>query len=331
MSAPLTDSINALTMYINEITENNDSNLSDAVRSLADGYGGYSLDDIANGVEPSGDIIINSEKIISHCFFVNKNIRNVYSEQTKYVEGSAFQNCSSLKSVSFKGVLTIGSDAFRTGSLTKVDLPSATNIGWSVFEGDVSLSEVNIPSAVSLGSFAFKFCTSLRMMYLPSVKNIGSNCFEGCNSLTDIYLSDSESSYSGAPWGAPSTCTIHYNTIFNEDGKPILDEIAITWDSASNNKYIGENGVIGNSSNFHYSNLLSVDIGDYTYNFTTNDSNGRKTRIHGYDNSGQWVRQLTFADTSQGDYAMRFSITDDIKYVRISNTTFVISESLVKQ
>ena len=225
MSAPLTDSINALTMYINEITENNDSNLSDAVRSLADGYnnGGYLIDDLANGIEPSGDVIINSEKIISHCFYVNKNIRSVYSEQTKYVEGAAFQNCSSLESINLKGVLTIGSDAFRTISLKNVNLPSVTNIGWSVFEGDVSLSEVNIPNAVSLGSFAFKSCTSLQTICLPSVKNIGSNCFAGCNSLTDIYLSDNESSYSGAPWGAPSTCIIHYNTIFDEDGKPIVE------------------------------------------------------------------------------------------------------------
>ena len=40
MATPLTDAINALTAYANGITGKSDANLPDAVRSLADGYGG---------------------------------------------------------------------------------------------------------------------------------------------------------------------------------------------------------------------------------------------------------------------------------------------------
>ena len=40
MSQPLTDAINALTTYVNEITGKSDTTLSDAVESLVDGYGG---------------------------------------------------------------------------------------------------------------------------------------------------------------------------------------------------------------------------------------------------------------------------------------------------
>lgn len=40
MSTPLTDSINALTAYANEVTGQFDTNLSDAVHTLASGYGG---------------------------------------------------------------------------------------------------------------------------------------------------------------------------------------------------------------------------------------------------------------------------------------------------
>lgn len=39
MSTPLTDSINALTTYANEVTGQSDTNLSDAVHTLASGYG----------------------------------------------------------------------------------------------------------------------------------------------------------------------------------------------------------------------------------------------------------------------------------------------------
>jgi len=40
MSTPLTDSINALTTYANEVTGGSDTTLSDAVHTLASGYGG---------------------------------------------------------------------------------------------------------------------------------------------------------------------------------------------------------------------------------------------------------------------------------------------------
>ena len=42
MATPLTDAITALTTYANGITGKSDANLPDAVRSLADGYGGGS-------------------------------------------------------------------------------------------------------------------------------------------------------------------------------------------------------------------------------------------------------------------------------------------------
>lgn len=44
MSTPLTDAINALTTYANGITGKSDANLPDAVRSLADGFGGGGLE-----------------------------------------------------------------------------------------------------------------------------------------------------------------------------------------------------------------------------------------------------------------------------------------------
>ena len=40
MATPLTDSINALTTYANEVTRASDTTLSDAVHTLASGYGG---------------------------------------------------------------------------------------------------------------------------------------------------------------------------------------------------------------------------------------------------------------------------------------------------
>ena len=49
MSTPLTDSINALTTYANEVTGASDTNLSDAVHTLASGYGGGGSGSVKTG------------------------------------------------------------------------------------------------------------------------------------------------------------------------------------------------------------------------------------------------------------------------------------------
>lgn len=54
MSTPLTDSINALTTYANEVTGTSDTNLSDAVHTLASGYGGGSATLITKTITANG-------------------------------------------------------------------------------------------------------------------------------------------------------------------------------------------------------------------------------------------------------------------------------------
>ena len=54
MSTPLTDSINALTTYANEVTGASDTTLSDAVHTLASGYGGGSATLIAKTITENG-------------------------------------------------------------------------------------------------------------------------------------------------------------------------------------------------------------------------------------------------------------------------------------
>lgn len=53
MAQPLTDAINALTRYANETTGQSDQTLSDAVRTLCDGYGGGDIGGLANMVDVS--------------------------------------------------------------------------------------------------------------------------------------------------------------------------------------------------------------------------------------------------------------------------------------
>jgi hypothetical protein len=63
MSTPLTDSINALTTYANEVTGASDTTLSDAVHTLASGYGGGSAKVVLGTYTPTEDVGVSTVQI----------------------------------------------------------------------------------------------------------------------------------------------------------------------------------------------------------------------------------------------------------------------------
>ena len=127
----------------------------------------------------------------------------------------AFQNCSSLTSVTIpSSVTSIGDYAFRyCSSLTSVTIPEGvTSIGSSAFSGCRGLTSVTIPSSVtSIGSYAFSGAapTTLTTAWLPDgmstnnlktliipegVTSIKSSAFSGCSSLTSVTIPSSVTS-----------------------------------------------------------------------------------------------------------------------------------------
>lgn len=63
MATPLTDGINALTAYANEVTGASDTNLSDAVETLVAGYGGESSANYLNYATRIGGLFLNANNL----------------------------------------------------------------------------------------------------------------------------------------------------------------------------------------------------------------------------------------------------------------------------
>ena len=127
-------------------------------------------------------------------------------EGTRWIGIQAFEDCSSLTSVTIpNSVTSIGGWAFYgCSSLTSVTIPNnVTSIGDYAFYGCSSLTSITIPNSVtSIGEATFWGCSNLTSVTIPnSVTSMGSSAFCNCYSLTSVTIPNSVTSIGrGAFW-----------------------------------------------------------------------------------------------------------------------------------
>jgi BspA type Leucine rich repeat region (6 copies) len=116
------------------------------------------------------------------------------------IGNSAFQDCTSLSSVTFSnGITSIGDAAFwNCTRLSELIIPSSiTNMGNAAFETCSGLTNVVISDGVtSIGSFAFFQCANLTRVMIPdSVITIGALPFSECTNLVAISVDAANPDY----------------------------------------------------------------------------------------------------------------------------------------
>lgn len=183
-------------------------NLSDGALDLLTGLiqGDATSINIPNTVSSIGDYV-----------FYRSNLSYVsIPSSVRSIGNYAFSHSQTLQIVVLHdGLLSIGDSAFNyCDDLGGIIIPATVQtIGENAFENCTSMSSATIrDGVVSIGAYAFRYCQGLTLMKIPtSVTTIGNNAFTGCENLTNIYINKPEDSISGAPWGAPETCEIHWN------------------------------------------------------------------------------------------------------------------------
>ena len=181
---------------------------------------------------------------------------------------SAFENCTSLTSVTIPDSVTIiGRYAFENcTSLTSVTIPNdVTSIGYGVFQGCTSLTSVTIPNSVtSIDSSAFSSCTSLIGITIPnSVTSIGYGVFQDCTSLSSVTIPNSVTSIGDSAFYN----TAYYNDESNWDnGVLYISDCLIdtNYNFDSTTDYVIKDGtrIIADSAFSNCDNLISVTIPD---------------------------------------------------------------------
>ena len=147
-----------------------------------------------------GDNCFNSSSISSISFLNEVNGPNIGE--------SAFENCLSLKSISFNTSLEIGIDAFE--GCVNIDRVNISCINdWcymrfgirysnplyyakSLYLNGIQMDEIIIPNDVKrIGSDTFINCDMSSIVLHDNIESIGSGAFEGCSNLTEVTLPSS--------------------------------------------------------------------------------------------------------------------------------------------
>lgn len=105
------------------------------------------------------------------------------------VNNDAFSGCDTLKSVTFKGTVTIKTDAFENCSkLQSVNFENVTKIGEQAFRYCQNLKEVVSDRLTYIGDYAFNYCRSLERVELSAIEFLGRCSFHECDELATIQL-----------------------------------------------------------------------------------------------------------------------------------------------
>lgn len=201
MTQPLTDAINALTRYANEVTGQSDTSLSDAVRTLCDGYGGsgFSVDEIAKN-DISGDIVLSlsGNDYIGNYAFYQTNITSFDAPNVKNGGDWFLAYCPNLKSVNLPKLwinsTTSGGNIVRNcANLETINMPYVRQ--GTIFDGCRKLKSYTNKMTLTnqgIGSYHFRNCESLEIIDYTFLNRFDSGyAWDGVAALKTIILRQS--------------------------------------------------------------------------------------------------------------------------------------------
>lgn len=210
-TTPLTDAINALTTYANEITGQSDTTLSDAVGSLVDGYGGGTNDYLTIFISRGqlGDWTFNNDTFDDYLFYNTKftslslpnlvtsikdgmfksatigtlNLPALKTCRNNYFEGLRIQ------SLSLPSLVTCGSDCFLNCSAEELSMPNFVNAtGQTAFKKMRNLINLVLPKCTTPGNYGIEGCTKLKKVDFTALSSIPQGLFNQSTALDDLIL-----------------------------------------------------------------------------------------------------------------------------------------------
>ena len=140
----------------------------------------------------------------------------------------AFQNCTTLKTVTIPGSITNWEAYIFDGctNLTTVTiLDGVKSIGWGTFEECTKLTEIVMPESVTtIESYAFSGCDALKTITFPNnLTTIGEGAFYDCQLLSGVVIPNSVTSLGEKVFAICPNIGSFSGKFATSDGKSLID------------------------------------------------------------------------------------------------------------
>ena len=136
--------------------------------------GGITIDEMASGAKPTGDIVIKAQTIIEYAFYKRPGITSIIcDETTKTIGKNAFSFCQGLKKLVALGATSVGNCCAFAQYINTIVLPSVSSITQGFLQDGMKYGS---NGTVDLGN---------------SCASIGGNSFPGANKLFTLILRNS--------------------------------------------------------------------------------------------------------------------------------------------
>lgn len=140
----------------------------------------------------------------------------------------AFQNCTTLKTVTIPGSITNWEAYIFDGctNLTTVTiLDGVKSIGWGTFEQCTKLTDVVMPESVTtIESYAFSGCDALKTITFPdNLTTIGEGAFYDCQLLSGVVIPNSVTSLGEKVFAICPNIGSFSGKFATSDGKSLID------------------------------------------------------------------------------------------------------------
>ena len=152
---------------------------------------GFTIDDIANGSVPSGDIVITTDTIVNRAFYARTALTSVRTTDTTKVQREAFSGCTNLTSVQLDNVTTFPNtnlEFYGCSKITTFKAPRLTVLGNASLRGLSSLVNLVLPSCTDIRTNGCRDETNLEAVDILGGGNIDNNCFQNNAKLGTIIL-----------------------------------------------------------------------------------------------------------------------------------------------
>lgn len=157
--------------------------IADAIRAKTGGTEPLTLDGMATaiaGISGGGDGDILKG-------IAEKTATKLSSNGVTEIVQGAFASFASLTDVNFPNCSTIGWSAFfKCSMLENINFPACVSIGQRAFGSCRSLKEISFPACVSIDSFAFESCKSIAKLDFPEVVSLSNGAFRWCSSISEV-------------------------------------------------------------------------------------------------------------------------------------------------